>query len=91
MHDDKPLDSNSRAAKINSHPTNDLRRISHGLEPHPQLCKIIYHLTVIAISMWPLEPFLGFNHLSLAVWFHLSLGDMALSFHSVYIFLILYI
>jgi len=52
-----------------------------GLDPHPQLSPIIYHVSEIGESMWPLSDLFGFNPISPASWFDWCLTDDAL-FHA---------
>lgn len=52
-----------------------------GLDPHPQLSPLIYHISKVGESMWPLSDLLRFNPISPASWFDWCLTDEAL-FHA---------
>ena len=54
---------------------------SLGLDPHPQLSPIIYHLNIVGSAMYPLESAMKFNPLSAAPWFDFALSDETL-FHA---------
>jgi hypothetical protein len=54
---------------------------SPGLDPHPELSPVIYHVTSMGTAMWPLEDSVRFNPISPASWFDWALSDKAL-FHA---------
>lgn len=54
---------------------------SLGLDPHPQLSPIIYHITSMWDAMYPLASSFRFNPMSPASWFDWALSDEAL-FHA---------
>ena len=79
---DEPLSRENDQAMALSHSARSSTIFpSPGLDPHPELSPIIYHVTNMGTAMWPLETSVQFNPISPASWFDWALSDEAL-FHA---------